>query len=152
VAGLITAGAMACQLGTVFGALRDSTPLFMTVLFGTLFWWSALDLLDVDAEQIALVIGPSMLLAAVGIDWTAHRALTPVWYLFGAAAFLYGFFDLVEHTPLEVGFVAAAAGFVYLGVILHRRTPSSWRRLPSSSTPAGSPISTLPSRSDGRLP
>jgi hypothetical protein len=122
VAGLITAGAMAVQFGATFGFLRRSTPLFMAVVFGTLFWWTALDLLDVDSKVIALVLGGSLILTAVGIDRTGHRDITPVWYLFGAAAFLYGFFDAVERTPFEIAFMAAAAGFVYLSVVLHSRT------------------------------
>jgi hypothetical protein len=122
VAGLITAGTMAVQFGATFGVLRRSTPLFMTVLFATFFWWTALDLLDVDEKAIALVVGGSMLLSAVGIDRTAHRDITPVWYLLGAAAFLYGFFDMVERTPFEIAFLAVAAAFVYLSVVLHTRT------------------------------
>jgi hypothetical protein len=122
VAGLITAGAMAVQFGATFGFLRQSTPLFVTAVFTTFFWWTALDLLDVDSKAIALVVGGSMLLGAVGIDRTAHREITPVWYLFGAAAFLYGFFDMVERTPFEIAFLAIAAAFVYLSVVLHTRT------------------------------
>jgi hypothetical protein len=121
-AGLITSGAMALQFGATFGALRRSTPLFIAVMFVTLFWWTALDLLDVTPKMIALVIGGSLLLTAVGVDRTAHRDLTPVWYLFGAAAFLFGFFDMVERTPFEIAFVAVAAAFVYLSVVLHSRT------------------------------
>jgi len=121
-AGLITAGTMAVQFAATFRLLRRSTPLFMAVFFATFFWWTALDLLDADSEVIALVVGASMLLSAVGIDRTPHRDITPVWYLFGAAAFLYGIFDMVEQTPLEIGFLAIAAGFVYLSVVLHTRT------------------------------
>ena len=121
-AGLITAGAMAAQFGATFGRLRRSTPLFVTVVFGTLFWWTALDLLGLGDKEIALVLGGSMLLAAVGIDRTGHRDITPVWYLLGASAFLYGFFDAVEGTPFEIAFIAAAAAFVYLSVMLHTRT------------------------------
>ena len=122
VAGLITAGAMAVQFGATFGRLRRSTPLFVALVFGTLFWWTALDLLEMGDKVIALVLGGSMLLAAVGIDRTGHREITPVWYLLGASAFLYGFFDAVERTPFEIAFVAAAAAFVYLSVMLHTRT------------------------------
>jgi hypothetical protein len=122
VAGLITAGTIAVQFGATFGFLRRSTPLFITVIFATFFWWTALDLLDAGAEAIALVVGGSLLLTAVGIDRTAHRDITPVWYLFGAAAFLYGFFDMVARTPFEIAFLALAAGFVYLSVVLHTRT------------------------------
>ena len=79
-------------------------------------------MLDVEGKVIALIVGATMLLTAVGVDRTGHRDITPVWYLFGAAAFLAGLFDLTKHTPLEIAFLAAAAGFVYLSVALHSRT------------------------------
>jgi hypothetical protein len=43
-------------------------------------------------------------------------------YFFGAIGFLYGFFDSVKRTPLEITFLAAAAGFVYLATVLRTRT------------------------------
>ena len=121
-ASLITSAVMALQFGAVFASLRRSTPLFVALAFVTAFWWNALDLLDVEAKVIALVLGAIMLLTAMGVDRTAHRDITPVWYFFGAAAFLAGLFDLTKHTPLEIAFLAAAAGFVYLSVALHSRT------------------------------
>jgi len=69
-----------------------------------------------------LVLGASLLLTAVGVDRTPHQVITPVWYLFGAAGVLYGVFDIVEGTPLEIVFLLAAAGLVYLSVALHSRT------------------------------
>jgi hypothetical protein len=71
---------------------------------------------------IALVVGGTMVLGAIGIDRTPHRDITPVWYLFGASALLFGFFDMVEKTAFEIAFVAVAAAFVYLSVVLHTRT------------------------------
>jgi hypothetical protein len=121
-ASLITCGTMALQFGAVFGMLRRSTPLFMTMLFTTLFFWTALDLLDADKTVVALLIGGSMLLAAIGIDRTGHRDITPVWYLLGASLFMYGVFDGVEDTPFEIMFLAVAAGLVYLSVAVHSRT------------------------------
>jgi hypothetical protein len=121
-ASLATSGTVALQFGAVVGVLRRSTPLFLGILFGVLFWWTALDLLDIDGEVIALVVGGSMLLTALGVDRTTHRDITPVWYLFGGASFLYGFFDVIERTWLEILFLAAAAGFVYLSVAVQSRT------------------------------
>jgi hypothetical protein len=63
-----------------------------------------------------------MLLTAVGVNRTEHRDITPMWYFFGAAAFLAGLFDLTKRTPLEIAFLGAAAGFVYLSVVVHSRT------------------------------
>jgi hypothetical protein len=94
----------------------------MVLVFASLFWATALDLIDVDGKTMALVLGGSLLLAAAGIDRTPHRDITPPWYFVGAASLLYGFFDLVEHTPFELAFLAAAAAFVYTSVVVHSRT------------------------------
>ena len=121
-ASLVTSGTMAAQFALTFAARQRSTLLFLTILFGTAFFWTALDLVDVDNTAISLVLGASMLLAAVGADRSGRSGITPFWYLAGATAFLYGVFDVVEGTPLEVGFLAVAAGFVYGSVLLHSRT------------------------------
>jgi hypothetical protein len=121
VAGLITAGTVALQFGLTFGAVRRAAPLFLTVLFATWFFGTALDLLDADSEVVALVLGASLLLTGVGVGRTGHRDITPAWYLFGGAAFLYGVFDLVDRTPLEIVFIAMACAFVYLSIVLHSR-------------------------------
>jgi hypothetical protein len=92
------------------------------MIFATSFWWTALDLMDVDEKVIALVVGGSLLLAAIGIDRSGHEDITPVVYFFGAVGFLYGFFDSVKRTPFEITFVAVAAGFVYLATVLRTRT------------------------------
>ena len=119
---LITAGVMAVQFGGVFKALRRSTPLFLVVLFGALFWWTLLDLIDMDESLTAMAIGGSLLLASVGIDRMGRREVTPFWYFCGAIGFLYGLFDTVERTPAELLFLAVAAGFVYFSVVVHSRT------------------------------
>jgi hypothetical protein len=120
-ASLVTCGAVGAQFGAIFGVLRRATPLFMTVLFTVLVFWTAFDLLDVDREVVGLMLGASMLLVAISIDRSPYKAIAPVWYLVGSAVFLYGLFDLVEDSPLELLFLLTAAGFVYLSVVLHSR-------------------------------
>jgi hypothetical protein len=122
VAVLIITATMALQFGGAFAALRRATILFLTMLFAVLFWWTAFDLLDFDGGATAAILGGSMVLMAVGIDRTVHKDITPFWYFVGSAAFLGGFFDLVERTPVELLFIAVAAGFVYLSVAVHSRT------------------------------
>jgi hypothetical protein len=121
-ASLVTCGTMALQFAGAFGALKRSAPLFLTVLFGLLFWWTALDLADVDETLIALVLGAALLLTSFGLDRRGFSGITPFWYFCGAAAFLGGLFDAVEGSFLEVLFLAAAAGFVYASVVVHSRT------------------------------
>ena len=121
-AGLLISGAIGAQMGLTFAALRKSSLLFLTVLFATICWWTAFDLLDADGGLTALILGASLLLASAGIDRTRHASITPFWYFVGAAAFLAGLFDAVERTPLELLFLAAAASLVYLSAVLHSRT------------------------------
>ena len=129
-AALITAGAVAAQFAAIFAVLpalsrvegRQSMLLFLAVFFGALFWWTAFDLIGIDDSGIALVLGLSLLLAAIGTDRTPHAVITPSWYLFGAAFFLYGLFDLLKRTPAEILFIFAASGFVYLSAVIHSRT------------------------------
>ena len=121
-AAFTTAGVMALQFAAIFSVLRQSLLLFLTVLFATLFWWTTFDLLNMDNEVGALVLGSSLLLTAVGVDRTPHSVITPSWYFFGAIGFFYGLFDLVESSPFEVLFIAAASGFVYLSTAIQSRT------------------------------
>jgi hypothetical protein len=113
---------MAIQFAAAFGSVHRSTPLFMATCFATLFWWTAFDLLNMDKKAVALILGGGLVLTAIGIGRSAHRDITPVWYLVGSATFLYGFFDTVERTPFEISFLLVAAGFVYLSTLLHTRT------------------------------
>lgn len=119
---LIVCGTMAVQFGAVFVPLGRSTLLLVSVAFATFFAWTAFDLLDVDGEVIALVVGASLVLAATGVDRTRHRPITPAWYLVGATAALAGLFELVERTPIEIVFLLSAAGVVYLSVAAQSRT------------------------------
>ena len=120
-ASLVTSGAMALQFGALVQTLQRSTPVFLTMFFAAAFWWTTLDLARVDDTVGEIVIGSSILLAAVGISRTRYRDVTPIWYFVGGAALLYGIFDAVERTPFEILFLAVAAGMVYLSVIVHSR-------------------------------
>ena len=121
-AALVTSGAMALQFAAAFGAIRRSTPVFLTILFGAWFLWTALDLVGIDDTVIAIVVGGSLLLTAVAADQAGRGSITPLWYFFGAAFFLYGLFDGIKHTPFEILFIAAAAGLVYASALLRSRT------------------------------
>jgi hypothetical protein len=121
-AALITAAVVAIQFAALFWALHQSMLLFLAVFFATLFWWTAFDLLGMDDGLGALVLGGSLLLAAIGVDRTPHTMITPSWYLVGAIAFLYGLFDLVGKTPFEILFILAASGLVYLSAVIPSRT------------------------------
>jgi hypothetical protein len=121
-AGLATAATMAVQFALAFLVARRSTLLFLGVAFAVCALWTGLDLLDMDGGVMALTLGGTLVLAAIWADRQTHRDVTPPWYFVGAAAVLGGVFDLVESSPVEVLFVAVAASFVYLSVVVRSRT------------------------------
>lgn len=121
-AALLTAGIMLFQQGAVFWKMRDSTLLFTTLVFGLWFAGVALDLFDADEEFIALLLGASTVSLCVGLQRTEYRGITPFWYLVGSILFFYGLFDSVQHTFLELMFLATACGGVFLSTYVRSRT------------------------------
>jgi len=121
-ASLVVSLTMAAQFGLAFATARRSTVLLIAGSFWAAGMWTALDLAGFDDGLIALAVGGGLILMAVWADRGGHRDVTPLWYFIGAAACLAGLFDLVESTMVELIFLAAASGFVYLSVVLRSRT------------------------------
>lgn len=121
-ANLVTAGMMAAQFGLAFAIARRSMLLFIGLSYATVALATGLDLLELDGNVVAITVGATLLLVATWADRVGHGSVTPLWFFVGGVASLAGLFDLVESSPLEVVFVAGAAAFVYLSVLLHSRT------------------------------
>jgi hypothetical protein len=119
---LVTSATVAAQFGAAFTSIRRSTLLFVSAFFATWAAVAMLDLLDIDDEVIALVVGSSVVLAAIGVDRTRHGVITPAWYLSGAVAALGGFFELVRESRAELLFPVVASAVVYLSVAVRSRT------------------------------
>jgi hypothetical protein len=75
-----------------------------------------LDLWDVDESLIALTSGIAWLLLGLQLHRKMHDAITPPLFFFGCWGFLFGLFDLVKGSFLELVFLAGAIGTTYLGV------------------------------------
>ncbi len=119
---LLTAGIMAFQQGVTFVVKRRTTLLFTTLLFGVTFLSVLFDLLHIDPQITGVTLGLSLILVNIAVDKTRHTIITPFWYLAGSAGFLYGVFDMLERTPLEILFLAISCGIVYLSVYVRSRT------------------------------
>ncbi len=120
-AALLTAGVMATQQAAVFWQRRDTALLFTTIVFASWFFVVWLDLLGADDDFVAFVLGASIVGLCVGLERTAHRALTPFWYCIGAIAFFGGLFALIEDTLIELLFMVAACGGVFLSTYVRSR-------------------------------
>lgn len=121
-AAMLTAGIMAVQQLAVFWQKRDTTLLFTTVFFALWFFGVTLDLLKVDDDFIALILGISTVGFCLGLERTPHSGMNPFWYLLGSFSFFYGLFDLIQHTAIELVFLGAACGGVFLSTWVRSRT------------------------------
>ena len=119
---LITAAIMFFQQGAVFWQRRDTTLLFTSVLFALWFFGITLDLLDVDEELIALVLGASSVGFCLALERTPYRGMNPFWYLVGSGWFFYGLFNMVQNTFYELIFLAMACAGVFLSTWIRSRT------------------------------
>jgi uncharacterized membrane protein len=119
---MITAGIMAFQQAAVFWQKRDTTLLFTSLLFTLWFFGVTLDLFGVDDEAVALLLGASTLMFCVGLERTTYSGMNPFWYLVGSLMFYHGLFDWVQHSALELIFLAFAVGGVFLSTSVRSRT------------------------------
>jgi hypothetical protein len=78
-------------------------------------------LLDARDHAIALTVGATLLCLTVGVGRTRHAAVTPFWYFVASALTLWGLFDAVQGTAVEVLFLGAACAAVYLAVLVRSR-------------------------------
>jgi len=121
-AALLTAGIMVIQQAAVFWQKRDTTLLFTSLFFALWFFGVALDLVNADEEIIALILGISTLSLCIGLERTAYSGMTPFWYLAGSVMLLHGLFELVQHTAIELVFLAVSCGGVFLSTWVRSRT------------------------------
>ncbi len=121
-AGLLMAAIMAFQQGVTFAVKGRTTLLFTTILFSATFLSVLFDLLDIDPQITGVTLGLSLILVNLAVDKTRHTTITPFWYLTGSTSFLWGVFDMLEGTPMEIFFLVIACGMVYLSVYVRSRT------------------------------
>lgn len=64
----------------------------------------------------------ALLFLANGLEKTNHRVLTPLLYLVGGATFLFGSFDYLQHTRVELLFLLISVWMIYLSALQQSRT------------------------------
>jgi hypothetical protein len=112
---------MLVQQFLTFLAKKRTVLLFTSLFFGAAGFGTLCEILDIDFEVTALALGIGLTIISYVIDRTKHAAITPFWYLAGSVFFLYGAFDVLEGSALEVVYFGVAAGFMYLGTVVRSR-------------------------------
>lgn len=113
---------MFVQQFLTFLAKKRTVLLFTSLFFGAAGFGTLGNIVDVDFEIISLALGIGLTLIAYSIDRTAFRVITPFWYLAGSVFFLYGAFDVLEGTAIEIIYFGIAAAIMYLGTVVRSRT------------------------------
>lgn len=121
-ASLLTAGLMFFQQFTVFWKKRDNALLFTSITFALWFLAVWFDLLEIDEELIAVVLGLSTVALCTGLEKTDYRGINPFWYLVGSASFYTGLFELLEDSAIEPAFLAMTCAGVFLSTWIRSRT------------------------------
>jgi hypothetical protein len=113
---------MFVQQFLTFLAKKSTVLLFTSLFFGAAGFGTLCEILDIDFEIVALALGIGLTIISYVIDKTAHQAITPFWYFAGSVFFLYGAFDVLEGSVIEILYFGVAAGFMYLGTVVRSRT------------------------------
>jgi len=119
---LLTAGIMGFQQGVVFWKKRNTELLFTTLVFILWFFGTALDLVNVQEDLNALVLGTATVIFCIALEPTRYQRMTPFWYLAGSVLFFEGLFGLVQRTSFELVFLAVACAGVFLSAYVRSRT------------------------------
>ena len=113
---------MLVQQFFTFLAKKRTVLLFTSLFFGAAGFGTLCEILDVDYEIMALALGIGLTSISYAIDKTAHKVITPFWYFAGSVFFLYGAFDVLEGSAIEILYFGVAAGFMYLATVVRSRT------------------------------
>jgi len=107
-----------CGAQYVFGFVRWRQTMlgWVAVFFVSAAFGFAFDLAGVSENGIAVALGTGWLALGTAFLQTSHVLLSAQLYIIGCWAFLWGLFDLLRGSWLEVLFVAAVCALVFLGV------------------------------------
>ncbi len=119
---LIVSGAMAAQFGATFHKTQRSTLLFVLLIYLTRFFWVAFELIGVEEEWNAVIVGISMLFVVHSISRGRHAVITPFWNLVGSGHLFIGAIAILEGTVAEVLFIGLASFIMYVSVVTRSRT------------------------------
>ena len=117
-----SAAVMFLQQFPVFWKKRASVLLFTSIAFALWFLAVGFDLLKIEEEFIALVLGLSTIALCVGLEKTTYRGINPFWYLVGSASFYGGMFVFLEDSVIEIVFLAIACAGVFLSTWARSKT------------------------------
>lgn len=95
---------------------------FTTIFFESIFFITALELLEVDGNAIYFMIGLSLMLISWALGHSIHQAISSFWYFWGSLSLLITSFDFLKNQTYEVLFLGLAAILIYVSITAQNRT------------------------------
>ncbi len=119
---LLVFGLVSIQQLITFFAVHRTTLLFTSILFGTGFFATLFDILNIKWEISAITLGGALLCIAYALGKSSHRAIASLWYFFGSLMFFDGSYRLLENKPYEPLFLGITCLGIYLSTAVRNRT------------------------------
>ncbi|MDI1227237.1 MAG: DUF2157 domain-containing protein [bacterium] len=119
---LFLTGVMMMQQGCAFIAKDRTVLAFTTLVFSGLFLFTALDLLEIPADLIGIVMGVSLTCIGWSLDKSKHKPLAWLCYLIGTCLVLTVAADILRNTPFEILFLGLSCGVIFLSTVARSRT------------------------------
>lgn len=113
---------MFIQQGFTFCQKKRTTLAFTSILFGSMFFITVLEILEVDGNLISFTMGLSLLFIAWALGHSSHQAISSFWYFFGSISLLVTAFDFLKNQPYELLFLGLAAILIYISIAAQNRT------------------------------
>ncbi|MBK7353054.1 MAG: DUF2157 domain-containing protein [Nitrosomonas sp.] len=113
---------MLIQQGFIFLQKKKTALAFTTIFFESIFFITALELLEVDGNAIYFMIGLSLMLISWALGHSIHQAISSFWYFWGSLSLLITSFDFLKNQTYEVLFLGLAAILIYVSITAQNRT------------------------------
>jgi hypothetical protein len=121
-AALVIFSLMAFQyLGCFFKFYRTSL-LFCGYLFYNTALVILMDRAGVPGEWIGIIVSVSILMICSKIDQGPHRAIVPVWHIFGSMVLLMSAYDILEDTPFDIILLILSVVMIFFSVQMRSRS------------------------------
>lgn len=118
---LLVLGIMAASFGLTFWKERRAVLLFLLLIYASGWFSVCFDLLGLDEDYNAVVVGGFLMAVTYAISKTRHAAIAGFWYFIGSALVLCGGFEILEHSAVDVAFLGLACFFMYLSLQVRSR-------------------------------
>lgn len=114
---LFVFGIMVLQQFATFWQIRLNLLLFMVLFFSMGFTFTLLDYMFIKQDYILIGMGISLFLITYSLNSMGYKPLIGFWYFMATVSFLWGAYDWLYNTRVEILFLGLCALTIYLSTL-----------------------------------